>query len=257
MRKLLIAYIKFLTRTTSFNSIRNSFVKDLIQTCFKDKKKYPAYSQLAAYRQALLNNSTSIEVTDLGAKGKVAKTKTRVVSFMAKSAGSTPFRTKLWYRIISHFKPQNILELGTSMGIATHAISLGHKEADITSIEGCPNISAFTANNLKQNGVSNVRILTGDFNEHLTSLSQNSYDLIYFDGNHQKQPTIDYFETMLASAHENTVFIFDDIYWSSGMTEAWDIIKEHPKVTVSIDTFFWGFIFFKPVEQKEQLTIRL
>jgi hypothetical protein len=41
------------------------------------------------------------------------------------------------------------------------------------------------------------------------------------------------------------------------MTEAWETIKQHPKVTVTINTFFWGFVFFRKEQVKEHFTIRV
>jgi hypothetical protein len=40
------------------------------------------------------------------------------------------------------------------------------------------------------------------------------------------------------------------------MEEAWEIIKSHPKVTVTIDTFQWGIIFFRQEQAKEYFVIR-
>ncbi|TDA94761.1 class I SAM-dependent methyltransferase, partial [Halomonas marinisediminis] len=45
--------------------------------------------------------------------------------------------------------------------------------------------------------------------------------------------------------------------WSKGMQEAWTHIKKHPKVTVSIDTFYWGIVFFRKEQEKEDFVIRL
>lgn len=257
MRKLIIAYIKFLLRSTNQHGVHSPFVYDLVTKCFYDKKKYSAYDKIIAYKNELLKNQTKINVTDLGAGSHIIKTNERIVAKMAKNAGSTKSRAKLLYRLIKYLEPKNILELGTSMGIATYSMHLANKNNSITSIEGCPNISRFTNENLKNNDVNNVNIKTGDFKDVLQDLNQNSYDLIYFDGNHQKQATIDYFEIMLPTAHNDTVFIFDDIYWSKGMTEAWETIKNHPQVTVSIDTFFWGFVFFRKEQPKEHFTIRI
>jgi hypothetical protein len=40
------------------------------------------------------------------------------------------------------------------------------------------------------------------------------------------------------------------------MEEAWEIIKNHPKVSVSIDTFQWGIVFFRTEQRKEHFVIR-
>ena len=184
------------------------------------------------------------------------KQKERSISSMTKNAGSTNKRAKLIYRLVNYFSPKTILELGTSLGIATHAMRLANQETKMTTIEGCPNISEFSKANFKKHNLNNIDVKIGDFNTIINQLSTNSYDLVFFDGNHQKEATLEYFETLLQTINNDSVFIFDDIYWSKGMTEAWNNIKQHPKVTVTIDTFFWGFVFFRKEQLKEHFVIR-
>ena len=250
-------YIKFLFKSTNQHGVHSPFVYHLITNCFYDKTNYSAYKQIKQYKQNVLGNSNIVEVTDFGAGSHVANNNTRKVSQIARNAGTTTRRAKLLFRLTQYFKCNTILELGTSLGIATQAMSLGQPESKITTIEGCPNISKFSENNFKNLKLSNIEILTGNISEIIQNLKSNTYDLIFFDGNHQKEATIHYFEILLSTTHNDTVFIFDDIYWSKDMTEAWETIIQHPKVTVSIDTFFWGFVFFRKEQQKEHFTIRL
>jgi predicted O-methyltransferase YrrM len=81
--------------------------------------------------------------------------------------------------------------------------------------------------------------------------------LIYFDGNHSKEATLEYFELLLPTINNETVWIFDDIHWSPAMEAAWEVIKNHPKVTVTIDTFQWGIVFFRTEQPKEHFVIRV
>jgi hypothetical protein len=46
----------------------------------------------------------------------------------------------------------------------------------------------------------------------------------------QPSATLDYFDLLLPTITNNTVWIFDDIHWSSEMDEAWEMIKKHPKL---------------------------
>ena len=250
-------YIKFLFKSTNQHGVHSPFVYHLITKCFYDKTNYSAYKQIKQYKQNVLANSNTIEVTDFGAGSHVANNNTRKVSQIAKNAGTTTRRAKLLFRLTQYFKCNTILELGTSLGIATHAMSLGHPESKITTIEGCPNISKFSEDNFKNLKLSNIEIIIGNISEIIQNLKSNTYDLIFFDGNHQKEATIHYFEILLSTAHNDTVFIFDDIYWSKEMTEAWETIIQHPKVTVSIDTFYWGFVFFRKEQLKEHFIIRV
>lgn len=250
-----IQYIKFLFKSTNQHGIHSPFVFDLVTKCFYDKKKYPEYKSIKEYKINLLKNKKTIIINDLGSGSKKTKTSKRRINEIVKTSGTTIKRSKLLFRLSKYFNSKHILELGTSLGMATHALSQGNPNTKTISIEGCSNISKFTKNQLK--AFKNINIKTGDIKEVLQDLQNQSYDLIFFDGNHQKAPTLNYFETLLKTINNDSVFIFDDIYWSKGMTEAWNIIKQHSKVTVTIDTFYWGFVFFRKEQSKEHFTIRV
>lgn len=253
----IIEYIKFLLKSTNQHGVHSPFVYDLVTKCFYDKTKYDTYTKLSTYRKSLLRNKQQIEITDFGAGSRVFKSNSRAINSIAKTSGSTLKRAKLLYRIIQYFKPQHTLELGSSLGIATQAMALGHSKNQIVSIEGCPNISNFTTQQLNKLNINNATLKNGEFNKVLLELTANNYDFIFFDGNHNKEATLEYFNILVDKAHNDSLFIFDDIHWSEDMVEAWEIIKTHPKVTVSIDTFFWGLIFFRKEQVKENFTIRL
>lgn len=212
---------------------------------------------MASFRNDLLNNQSKINITDLGVGSHKTKSNNRSISSMAKHAGSTFKRAKLMYRIVNYFNSNPILELGTSLGIATQAMHLGNPKASITTVEGCPNLSEFSKANFEKRAYQNILVINKDFNLALSDLKSKSFDLVFFDGNHQKESTLQYFNTLLTTTHNGSLFIFDDIYWSKEMTEAWEIIKKHPKVTVTIDTFFWGLVFFRQEQHKEHFKIRV
>jgi predicted O-methyltransferase YrrM len=239
--------------------VHSPFVFDLVTKCFYDSKKYPEYIILKNYRKSLLENKTTIEVTDFGAGSRVFKSNTRVVSKIAKTAGISEKRAELLFRITNYFQPENVLEIGTSMGLATSALSLGNPKAKITTLEGCPNTMSIAKNQLLLQNLKNIELVTTEFSTYLKTqnLKPKTQDLIYFDGNHSKKATLQYFELLLPTITNETVWIFDDIHWSADMEEAWEIIKNHPKVTVTIDTFQWGLVFFRIEQEKEHFVIRV
>jgi len=251
------SYFNFLKRSTNQHGVHSPFVYDLVTKCFYDKKKYPAYQDIKAYRQQLLSNTASLKVTDLGTGSQVFKTNKRSISKMAAVAGSSYKDAKLLYRLTQYLQCDSILELGTSLGIATQALALGHPKATLITIEGCPNISAAAKNTFKTFDLNHIDVVTNAFRDAINRLQTNTYDLVYFDGNHQKDPTLQYFEALLPTITNDSLFIFDDIYWSKDMTDAWNMIKQHPKVTVTIDTYNFGFVFFRQEQAKEHFTIRL
>ncbi len=251
-----IAYLNFLLKSTNEHGVHSPFVYDLITKCFYNKKKLPAYTFLNRYRNELLENNETIEVTDFGAGSRVFKNNTRKITAIAKNAGITKKRAQLLLRLTDYFKPNTVLELGTSLGLATTAIALGNSNTKITTVEGCPKTHEFSKQQFEQHHLENICAINANFDTFLKTTNEN-FDLVYFDGNHQKKATLQYFHTLVDQVHNDTVFIFDDIHWSKDMEEAWEEIKMHQKVSITIDTFYWGFVFFRSeTKHKEHFTIR-
>ena len=104
----------------------------------------------------------------------------------------------------------------------------------------------------------NINITIGDFKHTLTQKLEKikNVDLVFIDGNHQEKPTTSYFEEILSYANNDSIFIFDDIHWSSGMESAWEYIKLHERTTLTIDLFFLGIVFIKSELSKENFILR-
>jgi predicted O-methyltransferase YrrM len=253
------SYLQFLWDSKNEHAVHSPFVFSLLTKCFYDKSFKSEYVLLRNYRNYLLQNKSTIEVTDFGAGSRVFKSNTRPIAQIAKTAGITTKRAQLLFRIVNYFQPETILEIGTSLGLATSALSFGNPKAKITTLEGCPNTMAIAKNQFKQFNLSNINSVVTEFNSYLSNFQLSTFDfrLIYFDGNHSKKATLDYFELLLPTITNETVWIFDDIHWSQEMEEAWEIIKNHPKVTVSIDTFQWGLVFFRYEQPKQHFVIRV
>jgi predicted O-methyltransferase YrrM len=231
----------------------------LVTKCFYDKTKYPEYSTLKKYRKSLLEIKKSIEVIDFGSGSKIFKSNKRKISQIAKVAGISSKRAELLFRIIRYFKPNEILEIGTSLGLATSAMALGASNAKVTSLEGCPTTTAIAKNQSQIHNLNNIEFVNTKFEDYLINcqLNTENWQLVYFDGNHSNKATLDYFDYLIPTITNNSVWIFDDIHWNPEMEEAWTTIKIHSKVSVTIDTFQWGIVFFRAEQAKEHFVIRV
>jgi len=81
-------------------------------------------------------------------------------------------------------------------------------------------------------------------------------DFAFLDGNHRKAPTIQYFEACLEKTNDQSIIVLDDIHWSKEMEEAWETIKSHSKVFVSIDLFEVGILILNPKLEKQEYILR-
>lgn len=252
------SYLKFLWHSKNEHAVHSPFVFTLITKCFYDKKAKPEYGILKSFRTALIANTGMIEVTDFGVGSRVFKSNTRQIAQIAKTAGISSKRAELLVRITQYFEVESILEIGTSLGLATVALALGNKKAAITTIEGCPETAKIAQQQFATYNLSNITSVVTEFESYLDHIqTQNAhFKLIYFDGNHSKKATLNYFEKLLPTVTNDTVWIFDDIHWSADMEEAWELIKKHHSVSVTIDTFQWGLVFFRKEQPKEHFIIR-
>lgn len=259
MQLLRLAFKFFLYRLKSFrlHGVHSPFVFDLYEHIIRHKGHFAAYTIVEKLRQKLLKNHQKIEITDLGAGSKNEIVTSRSISNLARISAKSPKYAQLLFRLVNYFQPKIILELGTSLGLTTAYLAKAKPTGKVFTFEGCPNIAAQALLNFDYLGLANIRVITGNLNHTLakTVPTLPQLDFVFFDGNHQYEPTIEYFKICLLQHTPTSVFVFDDIYWSAGMEKAWREICRHPAVTLSIDLFHVGLVFFRPQQPKQHLTL--
>jgi predicted O-methyltransferase YrrM len=241
------------------HGIHSPFVFDFIKFVKNDKLHYTCYYEIEKLRKNLLADKSIIEVEDFGAGSAVIKTNKRAVYKMAQSSLKPKRFAQLLFRMVQHYQPKTIVEFGTSFGITSAYLAFGYPDAKLYTLEGARSIAAIARKNFHDLGLHNVEIIEGDFSKTMPELfgSVHTVDLAFIDGNHRREPTLEYFEKLLQYSTTSTILIFDDIHWSTEMEEAWEQIKAHESVTLSIDLFFIGIIFLrKEFKQKQHFRIR-
>lgn len=198
-------------------------------------------------------------VEDFGAGSSVTKSSSRSVKNIAGSSLKSKKFAQLLYRMVTYFKPSVIVELGTSLGITTSYIASGNTTAQVYTLEGSQAISEIATNTFSQLKIGNIILKEGAFEQTLPELLSEipQVDFAFVDGNHRRAPTLAYLDKLLKVCNENSVIVFDDIHWSSEMEEAWLEIISNDAVTLSIDLFVLGLVFFrKDFKAKQHFSIR-
>lgn len=253
-----LRYFKYLLRAKTKHGVHSPFVFNLFTTVISKKEKAPAFHHIEKLRSILQTDNSILEVEDFGAGSVVFKTQHRSIKDIARHSAKSAKYGQLLYRLVNHFKPSTILELGTSLGISTLYLSQASMDSTVYTIEGSKTISQKAQAHFKKLRATNIKSITGKFEEVLATKlgGLGDIDFIFFDGNHRKAPTLNYFEQCLAVSTTSSVFVFDDIHWSDEMEDAWDLIKKHPQVTITIDLFFVGLVFFRKEQVKEHFVLR-
>ena|SRR2546423_14737 len=236
------------------HGVHSPFVFEFITQVLNNDREYYCYKTIEQLRHQLKHNNTLLVLEDLGAGSRVHASYKRKVSDIATSSLKPKKFAQLLFRMVNFYKPETILELGTSLGITTAYLASVDPCNKIITIEGAKAVAGIAGKNFQQLQLNNIQIAEGNFDDTLpTTIDQLSrIDLAFIDGNHRKEPTLKYFNEILTKTTESSILIFDDIHWSREMEEAWQNIKAHPSVTLSIDLFFIGIIFFRKEQKVKQ-----
>ena len=245
--QLTFRFIRFFFQATTQYGVHSPFVFEFAQKVLDDDRQFYAFSSLEILRDQLLADGQKIQVTDLGAGSQMKLGNSRSIKAIANSSLTTPLYCKMLFRIMQLYRPKSVLELGTSLGLSTLYLAQGAASAKIISLEGCPNIAKVAQKNFQTFKATNIDLRTGHFDHTLQKALADlgPLDFAFLDGNHRKAPSIDYFEQCLEHIHEQSILVFDDIHWSTEMEDAWEEIKAHPQVSLTIDLFFMGLVFFR------------
>jgi len=253
-------YVTYLLKSKSRYHIHSPFVFDLVEKVFKEKAVSGELKKIDAYKKSLSKNKTIIETVDFGtgAHQKALATSFQKVGDIVKNRSQQKQQAYLLHRLARYFKPENVLEFGTAAGFSTAYIKSAIPESRIVSMEGCPALAKVAGETLKQLHIQNVAIRVGNFDVLLPGILNefDTLDMVFFDGNHREKPTLDYFNQCIERANEDSVFIFDDIHWSPGMDRAWQTIKTDNRVSLTIDLFWLGLVFFRKGAPKQDFVIR-
>ncbi len=227
--------------------IHSPFVFHLVSELIYGRYSYYAFTKIEAIRSALLRERHKIDAGTFGAPSKTGKSKQQQVKQVVKGGSLPPKYGRLLFRLINHFGLKNILELGTGVGMSTIYFAMPSLQSRVWSIEGNRDKAKVAKELFGYHKINHINVIEGRFNEVLPGVlcGMPSVDFVFFDGDHRREPTIEYFNACVKRAHNNTLFVFDDIHWSREMESAWGEIIRHPSVTVSIDLFRLGLVFFR------------
>ena len=129
---------------------------------------------------------------------------------------------QLLYRLAADWKPETIIELGQPLGITSQYL---------------------------QKAAPDARVYTGN-------KFPDKPGLIFINTD-KGEEALTYFEQSLPKINANTMLIIDNIHANEGMKQAWAKLKANPHVTVTIDLFWIGLVYFRIGQVKENFIIKI
>lgn len=250
-------YIQHKFGSINRHGAHSPFLFTFFEEVINQKLPINEQNEIKEYKIKLLKNHTTITFEEHGA-GKNHNKKLSI-RHIAKCSSIDSQEAQFLVNLCKFLKPKEILELGTSLGVSTKALLIGAPNAKITTIEGCKEIADISRNNFDKTS-SNLTVINDTFDSFFeqSTLKNQIWDLVYIDGNHTLEATLKYYE-ILKNNHTSpqSCLVFDDIYWSEGMQQAWNTIIKDKENTLTLDLFSLGIVFFNNDLSKQHFKIRI
>lgn len=227
-----------------------------VREVYRDDRHYHAFDLIRSVRGYWKRKAGMVKLRSLGAPSKTTTKNERSVSSLVATNAIDDRCGRLLFRLALWLRAENIIEFGTNAGISTLYLHSANTQAILNTVEGNPDVAALARETFTKAGTGpGLKAHVGLFNDwlkthapqnHKTTRPQDQLDLFFCDGDHRYQPTLDYVNRLLPTRSEKAVFVIADIHWSEGMEKAWEVLKELPEVTASVDVYHFGLLFFDP-----------
>ena len=137
-------------------------------------------------------------------------------------------------------------------------MALANPMAHIHTLEGSSQIANLAQTHFNQLEAHNIHLTRGNIDQTLEKVLTGlpKVDLLYMDANHRYEPTLRYFEQSISKLHPKSLVVLDDIHWSAEMNRAWREIMTKKEVSLSLDLFEAGILFFDPALPKEHYILK-
>ena len=226
------------------HGIHSPFIYDFVVNVLNKKADNKHFTANKLKQQSLNKIKTKIRIQDPGTGSIIRKSNIRSVKSLAKHSSTLYKYRCLTGLIAQHFAPEIIIELGTSLGLTTDILACMSPNSTIKTVEGSPEIFELAKRNFKLWKHNNIIAINSTFRQFINELEPiNKTALVYIDGHHQGDATIEYFNAFWNKIPSNSIIIIGDIYWSKSMTEAWKEISAPKKNQYSLDLFYIGIVF--------------
>ncbi len=142
------------------------------------------------------------------------------VAALSTYKGINPKKSRLLYKVIQYFSPKSILIVGDTT-FEKEVILLANPKAKID-----------------------------------IDIDNAIYNCIYIHSQEFSLLTDERIEQLLITSENDSFWILENIHANGTTEKLWQTLKQNPKVTVTIDIYYFGLVFFRREQVKEHFIIR-
>ena len=218
--------------------VHSPFVFDLITSVIEEKCAFYSFHDFVRIRQQLSQNKQFVRYR--GKRISVKKALQR--DCISKKEG------EFLFRLTNHYKPQTILSVGSSLGLAPLCLSKYASSVRCVTLENEPDFADIAIHVLNNETNLSLPIRTGNYRKTIPEAIEElqRIDCIFIEKDVEISDLNVIFSTCLPFTHDNTCCIWAGIRSTSEKYHYWKRIYQHPSVTVAVDLYHLGLLFLQP-----------
>ena len=203
--------------------VHSPFVFNLITKVIEERCQYYSFYDIELIRKQLLFQNGEITYPDRQQKGKMRR---RTIGRIVEREAIRPKHGALLFRLANYFKYASDLKC--------------------IALENVPEFASIARIAFSKAARNPVDLRVGGYKDLLPKALKDmeQLDFVFFNTLYEQQNNSWLFETCLKHVHGDTVFVFEGIKASRKMREFWQKVCSHPEVTVTIDLYSMGIVFF-------------
>ncbi|MEM9260687.1 MAG: class I SAM-dependent methyltransferase, partial [Bacteroidota bacterium] len=241
--------VQWYWRARTRYDVHSPYLVEFIEEVYRDDRYYDAFTRIPAIRKSWAGRKEKVALANIGAPSKTTSKSVRSASSLVADNAINDRCGQLLFRLAIWLKARNIIEFGTNAGISTLYLHAADTQATLHTVEGNPKVAALAQETFQKAetgpGLRPHIALFYDWLNKLSDEEARPLDLFFLDGDHRKEPTLEYVRSLLPRATEHSVFVIADIHWSQDMEQAWEQLQKLPEVTATLDLYHFGLLFFR------------
>ena len=157
---------------------------------------------------------------------------------------------RLLYRLVRYMEPETVLSFGRLSALNTSALALGNLQTKVY-LEQSPDF----LETLNSMGVVNVSLIRHDGEEE-EQFERLNTGFVFYSLDDFGEDTWNNLEDGFGAVDEDTVLIFEGIHHSRHTEAAWEAIKANEDVSLSMDLYCIGIVFFREGIEKQDFVLK-
>lgn len=210
------------------HGIHSPFVFELVTKVLNDDRQFYSFEPIEHLRKQIIHQ-------DKKSKGGVVE---RLL---------LPKFDQLLFKLVHFRAPDSIVNIGCSMGLSVPYLASANLNTPLYALEPSLENAELAKAQFIQLGLNNIQLITGSLSNSLPDLlgKITKLDIAMVNVELSYDGLIALFNQLVGKAHPGSMIVLSHINLNDEIERAWEQIKQHEAVTLTVDLFHLGLIFFR------------